>query len=155
MGMGNTVLIIEEDEILLGIYKEVLELHDYNVQIASSGLKGIEKFKQTKPSLVIMEIEMPDIDGLKVFKKIKEIDENANIIIVTSDLEFKAKNQKILEQEPIKVILKPILVQELLNLAKRYIGRKLERINSIEEEMNELVNKTDEFIRKLNEKLIK
>ena len=153
--MGNTVLIIEEDEILLGIYKEVLELHDYNVQIASSGLKGIEKFKQTKPSLVIMEIEMPDIDGLKVFKKIKEIDENANIIIVTSDLEFKAKNQKILEQEPIKVILKPILVQELLNLAKRYIGRKLERINSIEEEMNELVNKTDEFIRKLNEKLIK
>lgn len=153
--MGNTVLIIEEDEILLGIYKEVLELHDYNVQIASSGLKGIEKFKQTKPSLVIMEIEMPDIDGLKVFKKIKEIDKNANIIIVTSDLEFKAKNQKILEQEPIKVILKPILVQELLNLAKRYIGRKLERINSIEEEMNELVNKTDEFIRKLNEKLIK
>ena len=153
--MGNTVLIIEEDEILLGIYKEVLELHDYNVQIASSGLKGIEKFKQTKPSLVIMEIEMPDIDGLKVFKKIKEIDENANIIIVTSDLEFKTKNQKILEQEPIKVILKPILVQELLNLAKRYIGRKLERINSIEEEMNELVNKTDEFIRKLNEKLIK
>ncbi|MDX1372769.1 MAG: response regulator [Nitrososphaeraceae archaeon] len=153
--MGKTVLIIEEDEILLEIYKEILELHDYDVQIASNGTKGIEKFKQTKPELVIMEIEMPDIDGLEVFKKIKEIDKNANIIIVTSDLEFKTKNQKTLEQEPIKVILKPILVQELLNIAKRYIGSKLEKINSIEEEMDELVHKTDEFIKKLNEKLIR
>ncbi len=44
--MKKTILIVEDDEDLRGIYKEILELYDYDVQIAFNGLEGVEKFKQ-------------------------------------------------------------------------------------------------------------
>ncbi len=151
MGMKNTILIIENDVVLMGIYKEILELYDYDVHTASNGAEGVEKFKQVKPSLVIMEV---DTCGFDVFKKIKEIEKNANVIIVTMDLEFESKNQEAFNQEPIKVILKPILVKELLNLAKKYVKNKLEkRLDYAEDVMLELTLKTDKFLKNFNEKL--
>ncbi|MCH7561705.1 MAG: response regulator, partial [Thaumarchaeota archaeon] len=91
--MKKTILIVEDDKDLRGIYKEILELYDYNVHIAVNGLEGVEKFKQKKPSLVIMDAAMPILDGYKAFKQIKEIDNNANVIIVTgfSDNEPRSK----------------------------------------------------------------
>ncbi|MEK0345888.1 MAG: response regulator, partial [Nitrosopumilus sp.] len=91
--MKKTILIVEDDKDLRGIYKEILELYDYNVHIAGNGLEGVEKFKQKSPSLVIMDAAMPILDGYKAFKQIKEIDNNANVIIVTgfSDNEQRSK----------------------------------------------------------------
>ena len=153
MDTDKTILVVENDHILLGIYKEILELHDYDVQTASNGAEGVKKFKQVKPSLVVMEGDMPVLDGYEAFKQIREIDKNANVFIVTGDLEVESKNQEALNQGLIKVILKPILVNELLNLAKKYTGIKLgKKFEGMEEAMFELVFKTDEFIKKLNEK---
>ena len=154
MGMDKTILIIEKDPILLGIYKEILELYDYDVQIASNGAEGVEKFKQTNPSLVVIEGEMPVHDGYDTFKQIKEIDKNANAIIITGGIEFESKNQEALDQGLIKVVLKPILVHELLNLAKMYTGIKLgKKFEGMEDQMLELMLNTDKFIKKLNKKL--
>ena len=44
--MKKTILIVEDDEDLRGIYKEILELYDFEVQIANNGLEGVEQFKQ-------------------------------------------------------------------------------------------------------------
>ena len=48
--MGKTVLVVEDDIDLIGIYKEILELHEYDVQTAVNGEEGVEKFKQTNLS---------------------------------------------------------------------------------------------------------
>jgi len=126
LGMEKTVLVVEDDVDLVGIYKEILELHDYDVQTAENGEKGIEKFKQVKPSLVIMDGDMPVLDGYEAFKKIKEIDKNANVVIVTGFSEFEPKSQEAIKQGLIKVISKPLGVDELLNLAKKYTAIRLE-----------------------------
>jgi len=55
--MNRTVLLVEDDTDLIGIYKEILELHEFDVQTALNGEEGVEKFKQTKPSLVIMDVD--------------------------------------------------------------------------------------------------
>jgi len=65
--MGKTVLVVEDDTDLIGIYKEILELHEYDVQTALNGEEAVEKFKQTKPSLVIMDGDMPVLDGYEAF----------------------------------------------------------------------------------------
>ena len=117
--MDKTILIVEDDEVLIGIYKEILELHDYEVQTALNGVEGVEKFKQIKPSLVILDVNMPGVDGYDTFKQIKEIDKNANVVIVTGSAESESKSQEAIKQGLIKVILKPILVDELLKLAKK------------------------------------
>ncbi len=118
--MKKTILVVEDDGDLRGIYKEILELYDYDVQIALNGLEGVEKFKEKKPSLVIMDADMPILDGYEAFKQIKEIDNNANVIIVTGFLDTEPKSIEALKLGLIKIISKPIGVDELLMLAKKY-----------------------------------
>ncbi len=125
--MGKTILVVEDDTDLIGIYKEILELHEYDVQTALNGEEGVEKFKQTKPSLVIMDGDIPILDGYEAFKKIKDIDVNANVVIVTGFSELEPKSQAAIKQGLIKVISKPIGVDELLTLAKKYTEIKLEK----------------------------
>ena len=124
--MGNTILVVEDDIDLIGIYKEILELHEYDVQTALNGQEGVEKFKQIKPSLVIMDGEMPVLNGYEAFKQIKEIDKDANVVIITGFSEFEPKSKEAIKQGLIKVISKPLGVDELITLAKKYTKIKLE-----------------------------
>jgi DNA-binding NtrC family response regulator len=152
--MNKTILIVDDDEVLIGIYKEILELQNYDVETALNGEEGVEKFKQTKPSLVVMDGDMPTLDGYDAFKQIIEIDKNANVVIITGISEFEPKSQEAIKHGLIKVMSKPILVDELLNLAKRYTGIKLgKKFEGMEDQMLELTLNTDKFIKKLNKKL--
>lgn len=125
--MKKTILIVEDDKDLRGIYKEILELYDYDVHIAVNGLEGVEKFKQKKPSLVIMDASMPILDGYKAFKQIKEIDNNANVIIVTGFSDNEQRSKEAIKLGLIKIISKPLGVDELLILVKKYAKTKLEK----------------------------
>ncbi len=125
--INRTILVVEDDKDLIEIYKEILELQDYDVQTALNGEEGVEKFKQIKPFLVIMDGEMPVLNGYDAFKQIKEIDKNANVVIVTGFSEFESKNQEAIKQGLIKVISKPLGINELLDLAKKYAEIKLEK----------------------------
>ncbi len=118
--MGKTVLVVEDDVDLLGIYKEILELHEFDVDTAVNGEEGVKKFIEKKHSLVIMDGDMPILDGYQAFKQIKEIDVNANVVIVTGFSEFEPKSQEAIKDGLIKVISKPLGVDELLELAKKY-----------------------------------
>ncbi len=125
--MNRTVRVVDDDTDLIQVYKEILELHEYDVPTAVNGEEGVEKFKQTNPSLVIMDGDMPVLDGYEAFKQIKEIDKNANVIIVTGVSEFELKSLEAIKLGLIKVISKPLQVDELLNLAKKYAEIKIEK----------------------------
>lgn len=118
--MGNTVLLVEDDVDLIGIYKEILELHEFDVQTALNGEEGVKKFIKFKPSLVIMDGDMPVMNGYQAFKQIKENDKNANVVIVTGFSEIESKSHLAIKEGLIKVISKPLGVDELLLLAKKY-----------------------------------
>jgi len=124
--MGRTVLVVEDDVDLIGIYKEILELHEFDVDTAANGEEGVKKFIEKKPSLVIMDGDMPILDGYQAFKQIKEIDANANVVIITGFSEFEPKSQEAIKEGLIKVISKPLGVDELLELAKKYTEIKIE-----------------------------
>ena len=70
---------------------------------------------------------MPVLDGYKAFKQIKEIDNNANVIIVTGFLDSEPRSIEALKLGLIKIISKPLGVDELLMLAKKYTKTKLEK----------------------------
>ena len=124
--MGRTVLVVEDDVDLIGIYKEILELHEFDVDTALNGEEGVKKFIEKKPSLVIMDGDMPILDGYQAFKQIKEIDANANVVIVTGFSELEPKSQEAIKEGLIKVISKPLGVDELLELAKKYTAIRVE-----------------------------
>ena len=124
--MNRLVLVVEDDVDLNGIYKEILELHGFEVVTAINGEEGVQKFTKYNPSLVIMDGDMPILDGYQAFKQIKEIDANANVVIITGFSEFEPKSQEAIKKGLIKVISKPLGVDELLELAKKYTEIKVE-----------------------------
>ena len=116
----TVILIVEDDEELLNLYVEILEINRFNVQTAINGEEAISKYKQIHPDLVVMDGILPKMDGYDAFSQIIEFDKNAKVVIITGYSEFNAKNKLALEQGLISIIPKPIGIDELLNLAKKY-----------------------------------
>lgn len=118
--MTKTILIVEDDKELLNLYTEILQMNRYNVQTATNGEEAVAKYRQVHPDLVVMDGDMPKLNGYEAFSQIIEIDKNAKVVIVTGYSEVELKNKKALEQGLISVISKPIGVNTLLDLAKKY-----------------------------------
>ena len=81
-----TVLLVDDQQILAEGIKSVLESSREVevVGIASDGVRAVEKVTAEKPDVVLMDIRMPNMNGVVATKRIKEIDENIKIIILTT-----------------------------------------------------------------------
>ncbi|HHV71313.1 MAG TPA: response regulator [Clostridia bacterium] len=83
--MGNRVLVVDDAAFMRMMVKDILTKNGYEiVGEAENGLVAIEKYKETNPDLVTMDITMPEMDGITAVKEIKKIDPNANIIMCSA-----------------------------------------------------------------------
>ncbi|MGB7292075.1 MAG: response regulator [Thermodesulfobacteriota bacterium] len=65
------ILLVEDDELLIKAYRRKLEIAQYEVETAVDGVEGLEKAKQLKPDLILLDILMPRLNGIEVLKRIK------------------------------------------------------------------------------------
>lgn len=107
-----TVLVVDDEYINVEIICEILG-ERYNLVVANDGKRGYEAYLKCKPSIVISDIVMPEIDGLEMAKKIREDDINTKIIFLTShsDVSYLLKSTSL---KLTKYILKPIDKNELI-----------------------------------------
>jgi DNA-binding response OmpR family regulator len=68
----TTILIIEDDDFLLEMYKSKLELEGYNVLMAQDGENGYEMIRKNNPDVVLLDAVLPKMNGFKVLEKIKQ-----------------------------------------------------------------------------------
>ena len=73
----KTILIIDDDPLIRKTLSTHLSKEKYEVELAESAEEGFEKFNQSMPDLIILDIRLPDMDGLDALKMIKERDKNA------------------------------------------------------------------------------
>lgn len=71
----NKVLVIDDDDEILDVLKDILEDQNYTVVTAGDGNEGLKVFLSERPRLVITDLIMPSLDGIGLIKKIKEIDQ--------------------------------------------------------------------------------
>lgn len=118
------LLYIEDDEDIQSIYIDILNEYANKVYCANDGEKGYEAYLTYKPDIILLDINMPKIDGLTLAKKIREVDKNVKIIITTAYGE-QENLLKAIELYLIKYILKPIkidILREALSKAVDEIG---------------------------------
>jgi len=82
--MTHKILVIDDEEKMCWALERALSQEGYQVVTATRGLQGIELAKKTEPSLVILDLKMPDIGGIEVLKQIKEINSNLPVIMITA-----------------------------------------------------------------------
>lgn len=83
--MAGNILIIDDAAFMRMILKDLLTKNGYTVVgEAENGLVGVEKYTELKPDLTLMDITMPEMDGISAVKEIKQRDSNAKVIMCTA-----------------------------------------------------------------------
>ena len=118
--MKGKILVVEDDLDLQKMYTEILESDEYQVETASNGEEGVMKFKKINPTLIIMDSDMPILNGYDASLKIKQIDKNAKIILITGYSKVAEGIQEKGGDEFVEIITKPIGMDFLLETVKKY-----------------------------------
>ncbi len=120
---GKNILIVDDAAFMRMMIKDILSKNGYNVVggEAENGLKAVEKFNELSPDLVIMDITMPEMDGIEAVKAIKGIDGNANIIMCS------AMGQQAMVIESIQAgakdfIVKPFQAERVIEAVSKVTG---------------------------------
>ena len=83
--MAKNILVCDDAAFMRMMIKDILTKNGYNIVAeAENGVKAVEKFNETKPDLVLMDITMPEMDGIQALKKIKEIDPSSCVIMCSA-----------------------------------------------------------------------
>ena len=110
--MAKTVLIVEDDRNIADLLRLYLEKEGYEVVIALDGLKGVEKFREVHPSLVLLDVMLPGVDGWGVCRTIRS-ESKTPIIMLTAKSETEDKVSG-LKQGADDYITKPFEMKEVL-----------------------------------------
>ena len=120
--MAKNILICDDAAFMRMMIKDILTKNGYNiVGEAENGAKAVEKYAELKPDLVLMDITMPEMDGIEALKKIKAADANASIIMCS------AMGQQAMVIESIQsgskdFIVKPFQADRVLEAVQKVVG---------------------------------
>jgi two-component system, sensor histidine kinase and response regulator len=79
----NTIFVIDDDEIIRLSCEQILQKSGYKVETFGNGYKGIERLKEVRPQLLVVDIKMPELDGFEVIKIVRKIDSDIVIVVIT------------------------------------------------------------------------
>ena len=116
------ILLVDDAAFMRMMIKDILTKNGYNIAgEAENGAKAVEKYNELKPDLVLMDITMPEMDGIQALKKIKEADPGASVIMCS------AMGQQAMVIESIQsgakdFIVKPFQADRVLEAVQKVVG---------------------------------
>ena len=120
--MAKNILICDDAAFMRMMIKDILTKNGYDIAGESeNGAKAVEKYNELKPDLVLMDITMPEMDGIQALKKIKEADPGASVIMCS------AMGQQAMVIESIQsgakdFIVKPFQADRVLEAVQKVVG---------------------------------
>jgi len=85
----NRILLVDDEESIQLLYREEFEEEGYVVDSAYNGFEALEKFRENPPDLVILDINMPGMNGIEVLRQMKEFRANLPVILSSAYQEYK------------------------------------------------------------------
>jgi len=125
--MKNKILIIDDDFSIREFYKTFFMENGFDVITAEDGIVGLEYFKEQRPDIILLDISMPEKNGLDVLREIREIDEEIPVFLLTAYEEHKRNFASLYADEYFVKTKKPSLILERAEKAIEKRKSKLKR----------------------------
>lgn len=122
-GSAKTVLVVEDNELNMKLFHDLLEAHGYNILQTKDGMEALRLAREHHPDLILMDIQLPEVSGLEVTKWIKEDDNLKAIpVIAVTAFAMKGDEEKIRDGGCEAYIAKPISVTNFLQTVQQFLS---------------------------------
>jgi two-component system, cell cycle response regulator DivK len=119
---AKTVLIVEDNELNMKLFHDLLDAHGYRTIQTRDGLEALDLARKHFPDLILMDIQLPEVSGLEVTKWIKEDERLKSIpVIAVTAFAMKGDEEKIRQGGCEAYISKPISVMHFLETIRRFL----------------------------------
>ena len=119
----SNILIVDDEQDILEVLPDVVKKWGYNPIIAQNGVEGLQKYKEYPIDVVITDMKMPEMDGLKLLKEITDLDKHAMVILLTGypslDSAIRAMREGAYDY-----LVKPVNMEQLTLRVERGLERK-------------------------------
>jgi FOG: CheY-like receiver len=120
--MPKRVLIVEDNELNMKLFNDLLEANGYGTIQTRSGVEAVELARTHRPDLILMDIQLPEVSGLQVIQWIKDDDELKHIpVIAITAFAMKGDEEKIRQGGCEAYLSKPISVVKFLETVRIYL----------------------------------
>lgn len=120
--MAQTILIVEDNELNMKLFRDLLEAQGYGVIQTRDGMQALDLARSERPDLIVMDIQLPQVSGLEVTKWIKADDDLKHIpVVAVTAFAMKGDEEKIREGGCEAYVAKPISVNDFLSTIRKYL----------------------------------
>ena len=120
---GEQILVVDDDEKNMKLFRDVLQATGYRTLEASTGGEAVRLASENAPSLVLMDIRLPDIDGLEALRRLRANELTASIpVLAVTAQAMKGDRERFIAAGFDGYLSKPVDVDELLDYVSRYAG---------------------------------
>jgi two-component system chemotaxis response regulator CheY len=119
------VLIVDDEEAVRDMLRRMLEARGHEVALASDGATALATYQRQRPDVVVLDMLMPDPDGLAVLASIRRLDPSARVTMLSS-LREEAMVLRALELGARDYVVKPVLFQQLHECVERLASQPLD-----------------------------
>lgn len=121
--MTKTVLIVEDNELNMKLFNDLLEANGYKTLQSRNGVAAVDLARKHKPHLILMDIQLPEVSGLEVTAWLKQDEELKHIpVVAITAFAMKGDEEKIRARGCEAYLSKPISVKTFLETVKNYAG---------------------------------
>jgi two-component system cell cycle response regulator DivK len=123
--MQKSILIVEDNELNMKLFNDLLEAHGYKTLQTRSGVEAVKLARLHKPDLILMDIQLPEVSGLQVTQWIKEEEDLRHIpVIAITAFAMKGDEEKIRQGGCEAYVSKPISIVKFLETVREYLHKQ-------------------------------
>jgi two-component system, cell cycle response regulator DivK len=121
--MSKTILIVEDNELNMKLFNDLLQAHGYNTLQVKDGRAVVETTRRMRPDLILMDIQLPEVSGLEVTQWLKDDESLRSIpVIAVTAFAMKGDEEKILQGGCEAYLSKPISVAKFFETVDHFLG---------------------------------